>query len=137
MKRVVLFFVLMLAAAFFSTSVLHAENIVKKAPEKGLLKITVFSSTNNKPLAGVKLTAKMGKTVFHAVTDKNGFASLSLPAGTWQVTLTLKGWQPQSNKVKIESGRFVAYKVKFYPAGSKPGGASWIPSTGGLVPGRF
>ncbi|NOY23961.1 MAG: carboxypeptidase regulatory-like domain-containing protein, partial [Acidobacteria bacterium] len=89
-----------------------------------------------KPLAGVKVTAKMGKTVLSAVTDKKGYAQILLPAGSWKVSLELKGWQSQSSNVKIESGRFIAYKVKLYPAGAKPSGARWIPSSGGLIPGR-
>ncbi|NOZ14252.1 MAG: carboxypeptidase regulatory-like domain-containing protein [Acidobacteria bacterium] len=133
MKRTIMFFTM----AFFSVSVLQAGNGIKKAPEKGLLKMTIVSSTGNKPLAGVKITAKIGKRVFTALTDKKGYAQLSLPAGTWKVSLSLKGWQPQSSNVKIESGRYIAYKVRLYPAGAKPGNASWIPSSGGLIPGRL
>ncbi|NOZ13766.1 MAG: carboxypeptidase regulatory-like domain-containing protein [Acidobacteria bacterium] len=133
MKRMVMFFTMV----FFSVSVLQAGNAIKKAPEKGLLKMTIISSTGNKALSGVKITAKMGKRVFTALTDKKGYAQLSLPAGTWKVSLSLKGWQPQSSNVKIESGRYITYKIKLYPAGSKPGGTSWVPSSGGFVPGRF
>ncbi len=133
MKRIVMFFTMV----FFSVSFLHAGNSIRKAPEKGLLKMTIVSSTGNKPLSGVKVTAKLGKRVFSTVTDKKGYAQLSLPAGSWKVSLELKGWQSQSNRVKIESGRFIAYRIKLYPAGAKPGATSWIPSSGGLIPGKL
>jgi len=98
--------------------------------------MTVLSSTKGKPLAGVKITARMGRIALSAMTDKSGYAQISMPAGTWKVTLGLKGGQAQSNNVRIESGRFTGYKIKLYPAGTKPTSASWIPSTGGFVPGR-
>ncbi|RLE17465.1 MAG: hypothetical protein DRJ14_06335, partial [Acidobacteria bacterium] len=60
MKRIVMFFTMV----FFSVSFLHAGNSIRKAPEKGLLKMTIVSSTGNKPLSGVKVTAKLGKRVF-------------------------------------------------------------------------
>ena len=139
MKRVVMAFTLVitLTLAFFSVSALQAGDAIRKAPETGLLKMTIVSSTGNKPLAGVKVLAKMGKTVFSAKTDKKGYAQSPLPAGTWKVSLSLKGWQSQSSNVKIDSGRYIAYKVKLCPAGAKPSSATWLPSTGGLVPGRL
>jgi len=135
MKRIMIFFILMFGF-ISSLSFLQAGDLVKKDP-KGMLKMTVLSSTQSKHLAGVKVTARMGSSTLSALTDKNGYAQISLPEGMWKVTLTLKGWQTQSNNVRVESGQFIAFKVKLDPIGAKPTTASWIPSTGGLVPGRF
>ena len=136
MKKAIPFFVLSFALALYSASALYAGSAVRKAP-KGLLKMDVFSATDAKPLQGVKVTARSNGSVKSAVTDKNGNARLSLSSGSWKVSLELKGWQSQSNTVKIEPGRFIGYEVKLQPAGTKPTTASWIPSTGGLIPGRL
>ena len=120
----------------YSPSVLQAGDLVKDA-SKGMLKMTAHSSDQVKQLSGVEVTARMGSSTLSTLTDKNGYAQISLPEGTWKITLTLKGWQAQSGSVRIESGHFTAYKIKLYPTGAKPGGARWIPSTGGLVPGRL
>lgn len=136
MKRAIPFFVLSFALALYSASALYAGSAVRKAP-KGLLKMDVFSATDAKPLQGVKVTARSSGSVKSAVTDKEGHARISLAAGQWKVSVERRGWQSQSNTVKIEPGRFIGYEVKLQPAGTKPTTASWIPSTGGLIPGRF
>jgi len=137
MKRIIMFFGLLFTVAFFSVSFVDAGDSVRDVHGKGLLKMSILSSSGNTPLSGVKVTAKQGKTVLSAVTDKKGYARLSLSSGSWKVSLELKGWQSQSNTVKIEPGRFIGYEVKLQPAGAKPTSASWLPSSGGLIPGRF
>ena len=73
-------------------------------PTEGWLDGHVTDATTGDPLEGVLVTATPGEPGLQAITDPNGYYTMTLPAGTYTVTASLDGYFTQSKSASIVTG---------------------------------
>lgn len=91
---------------------------LETAPTEGLLEGQVTDASGGTPLPGVSITADPDS--YQAITNSNGYYSMTLPGGDYLVTAELDGYLPQSQSATVQVGETTvldfALEVEVLPA---------------------
>jgi len=80
----------------------------------GTLEVYVTDSKTGNPISGATVTADSSS----CTTDSNGYCSITLPSGTYTVSVSASGYQSASQSVTITAGQTTTIVFNLQPSTS-------------------